>query len=304
MDFKYKLKFISHTDQGTVNLGDRVIDLKTGIEFEHDFVIAMGQGKQILSIKNLPAGISKGLEIYEMKVNDFKIKNPQTYTSFRMKDNPYVQNRMIKEKFLVFNGELFLDVDYDRLLWFPHFYSKDRIDFTYSNNLVSCQGEEGCWDGEKTEHEDQYVNVPFHPSISPMMGDKFGLGCSMTYGTGVDKKLTWPALIGYHNLAIPGSGIDAIYYNARRLTDLYRPKKMIILFPGMARGLIEFERNGYFFRVPVGVAQPLGSLYDEDYFWISSREISEMAQKTQKEMVLDENHEYSHTYLRDRKSVV
>jgi hypothetical protein len=183
-------------------------------------------------------------------------------------------------------------IDKDKLYWFPTYYSKNKIDFVYFNNLATCQSVEGCWEGEKTGHLSRHLNVPYHPSVNPNVNDKFALGCSITYGTAMDRTRTWPALMGYENFGVSSAGIDSIFYNASRLVELFKPKTMIIMFPNMFRRLLEFERGGYFFRIPIAI-NPLGKLYDQDYHWIGSKEIKDLVLKTQRQIVIDQNNDHS-----------
>ena len=196
----------------------------------------------------------------------------------------------------------------DKLHWFPFYYSKNKIDFVYQNSLATCQGVEGCWFGEKTEHLSGHQNVPYDLSVKPEVNDNFALGCSVTYGTAVDRTRTWPALLGYRNFGSPGVGVDAIFYNAYKIVEFFKPNTMIIMFPDMSRRLLEFERGGHFFRLPItGVTRrpfPLryhffqfGGFGIEPNFWIGSKEFNELVLQTERQMVEDENNDHSKHYL-------
>ena len=292
MTYQCRIKLISHVDHGDITLGK----LSEGLQqktYEHEFT-ASGTDERILSLKNLKPGLDKGVELISLEVDGYHLPEPKEFTRFMMLDNPYVDNKIIQEKELFFNGELSFELDEDRLLWFQTYYSKNKIDFVYPNNLATCTGVEGCWDGEDVEHTKEYLNVPFDPSISPKQGDNFALGCSQTYGTAVDKTKTWPALLGYRNFGVPAGGIDSIYYNAHRIVELFKPESMIIMFPILARRLLEFQKGEYFFRMPICSNIEYTYL---DHYWISSEELLKMISHLQREIVLDQDDEYSKHYL-------
>jgi hypothetical protein len=294
MTFQCRLKIQSHVNKGTIVMGGTSQPLsKKTYDYEFD---SSGSKEKIITLENLDIGLGKGIELISCEIDGFRLSEPDKFTSFQMLDNPYVDNKLIKERNLVFNGDLEFEIDKDKLHWFPNYYSKNKIDFVYSNNLATCQGVEGCWEGEKTRHLSRHLNVPYHPSVKPEVNDKFALGCSITYGTAMDRTRTWPALIGYENFGIPSTGIDSIFYNASRLVELFKPKTMIIMFPDVSRRLLEFERGGYFFRIPITISS-LGELYDQDYYWIGSKEIKDLALKTQRQIVIDENNDHSKHYL-------
>jgi hypothetical protein len=76
----------------------------------------------------------------------------------------------------------------------------------------------------------------------------------------------------------------------------------------MSRRLLEFERGGHFFRLPItGVTRrpfPLryhffqfGGFGIEPNFWIGSKEFNELVLQTERQMVEDENNDHSKHYL-------
>jgi len=295
MIFRCRLKIKSHVNKGDITIGEESHSLSKKI-YEYEFT-SSGSKEKILSLKNLSPGLVEGVELISCEIDGFLLSDPEEFTSFQMLDNPHVDNRLIKEKNLVFNGDLEFEINQDKLYWFPNYYSANKIDFVYSNNLATCQGVEGCWEGEKLRHSSHYLNVPYHPDANPEVNDKFALGCSMTYGTAMDRSCNWPALTGYENFGVPGAGIDSIFYNALRLVELFKPKTMIIMFPDMSRRLLEFERGGHFFRVPLTISPPEG-LYDQDYYWLGCKKLKDLASQIQRQMVIDEKNDHSKFYLK------
>lgn len=181
--------------------------------------------------------------------------------------------------------------------WFPHFYSKRKVDYVYSNNLATCRNLDGCYHGESKGHLDIYFNTPYHPKVNGLRTSKIGLGCSMTFGTGVEKHKTWPALLGYKNLGMPGIGVDGIYYNLVRLIEDFRPHKVIICFPNMERKLLIFKKKNFYFRIPVSVSDDMPN-YDRDFFCISRSEIKELIMKTKEQIQKENIIEYSSHFLK------
>jgi hypothetical protein len=303
MTFRCRLKIRSHVDHGDIMIGEESHSLSKKI-YEYEFT-SLGSREKILSLKNLAPGLDEGVELISCEIDGLLLSNPEEFTSFQMLDNPYVDNRLIKERNLVFNGDLEFKIDKDKLYWFPTYYSKNKIDFVYQNNLATCQGVEGCWQDEKTEHLSGATNIPYDPSVKPEVNDKFALGCSVTYGTAVDRTQTWPALLGYENFGVPGAGVDAIFYNAYKIVELFKPKTMIIMFPDMSRRMLEFERKGHFFRMPI-TSSTRGFLTGDfnqgtfplrPNFWIGSKEINELVLQRERQMVEDENNDHSKHYL-------
>lgn len=294
MTYQCRIKLISHVDHGNIILGEVSESLKQK-SYENEFTAAGTSGK-ILTLENLRPGLDKGIELISFEIDGFSLPEPEAFTRFEMLDNPYVDNEIIEEKELFFNGELSYQIDKDKLCWFPTFYSKNKIDYVYPNNIATCTGVEGCWKGENVEHTNEYFNVPFDPSMSPKQGDNFALGCSITYGTSVDRSRTWPALLGYNNFGVPGLGVDGIFYNAKRLIESFRPRRMIILFPNLERRLLEFERRGHFFKIPILVNQSEEFL-DRDFYWITANELRELEERTRRQIVKDEDNAHSKKFL-------
>ena len=304
-----QLRFKNHLGDGKILTGDSSQDSKTktfDINREIDTSIAV----KVLSLTKLPAGIKNGLVIDQMMVDGIKV-DPRKHTRFKMVDNPFIENRDINESNLVFNGDLYIDIDEPDLFWFPYFYSNKKIDFVFQNNLASCQSEDGCWEGEPEPHRDEKLNVPFDPRINFQKGDHIALGCSVTYGTSLPKTKRWPDQLGLKNFGVPGLGIDSIYYNAKRMSDIYQPGSITILFPIMARRLLEFESKGKYFRMSCPynkqvIQNPLDWLKNyfeddkdthRDHFWISQEAIQKLTEETTKKIVDDVDYDHSRRYL-------
>ena len=268
MIYQVKIKIQSHVEHGNIIIGDQSLPLSKKI-FEHEFNTT-GSTEKILSIDGLSPGLDKAVEIEWCEIDGYVLPEPEIFFTFQMLGNPYVENVSIKEKVIAFNGDLEFKVDQDRLLYFPYHYSKNRIDFVYNNHFGKFQ--------------------------APNPAGKIALGCSQTFGIGIDKTETWPALLGYDNYGVPAIGVDAIFCNAKRIIELYQPKSMIIMFPNMDRRLLQFQKGDYYFRIPV-LINHLEDLFDQDYYWIKSDELKQKISSECNEIIKDEDNEHSKKFL-------
>ena len=76
--------------------------------------------------------------------------------------------------------------------------------------------------------------------------NKIALGCSHTYGTGVEKHEAWPALLGAENLGIEGISIDYIARKINKCLEQYNPTTVYILWPNWTR--FEYVVNGEYLQ--------------------------------------------------------
>lgn len=182
--------------------------------------------------------------------------------------------------------------------WFPYYFSSNENDFVYSNNLATCQNEFGCTIGETKSHSKIHLNIPYHLNNFQNENKNIALGCSFTYGQGIEKCNTYPSLLGYSNYGVNGIGIDSIYLNLVNLLKEKDCEKIIILFPALERRLLRFQKKEYHFRVPVGLMSDANVLLKEDYYWASQDFLQNEIQKTMKQIVDDVENEYSIEYLK------
>ena len=64
---------------------------------------------------------------------------------------------------------------------------------------------------------------------------KIAVGCSHTYGVGVDKSDAWPNLLGAINLGVPGISSDHIARNITNYLNQYNPSIVYVLWPEWTR---------------------------------------------------------------------
>lgn len=72
--------------------------------------------------------------------------------------------------------------------------------------------------------------------------DILSLGCSHTWGIGVECHETWPYLLNAKNLGLPGISSDTIVRMARDLIPKYSPRLIYCLWPDWSR--FEYEKQG------------------------------------------------------------
>ena len=257
--------------------------------------------KTVFSLRNLPIGNQNGVQVISFKINDVDIMSldhvdVKDFCQFVMKDNPYVSDEIIYETNLVFNGDFIVSLNTKKIFWFPFYFSPNKQDYVFNNHLISCQNDDGCFDGEKEPHRDEWLNLPFHPSID-IDNDSVALGCSVTYGTGVPKKMTWPSLMNFSNYGVSGLGIDGIYYNLCSILESRYVKQAIIVFPNLERRLMFFERDGLHFRIPTAVGNIQGGLISRNYYWIDKKQLAKLHEKTMDKIVKDQDNDYSLHHL-------
>jgi len=294
---KYKICLRSHVSEGKIIFNGKETKLSLNDYFYESAPNSI-EPELIVSVKGMPPGIKKGIEIIFFELNGRNLLqighlSLKDFCFFQMHNNPYVDNRKIVEKNIVFNGDLFFLLNSDKVFWFPFHYSEEPGGFVYNNNYTSCVNDDGCYFGEKHRHKDIWSNKPF-ADISFGDARKIALGSSVTFGTGVSKSMIWSTLLGCKNLSVAGGGVDSIYYNLNTLLSKNsNVETAIILFPSLDRRLATFVRDGMHFRIPIGI----NDLELANYYWADKSYMSSLQQKVQREMVLDTQYNHSIEYL-------
>ena len=199
------------------------------------------------------------ITIEEVWINDYRVESFRSLFRFEMSNNPYVENKNLEGVSTVnYNGELTLGDDptqIDRLTWFPNTFSETRSDFVYSNYIINCQSEYGCYGQKDCVH-----NPPFKVFDSETFDldsyfDYVALGDSFTAGSGIKKDFSWPSLLRKKgkkvlNLGHPAAGIDTQLINIITLLKKgIKFKKIIVLLPKMTRRLVRIHKNGLWFNL-------------------------------------------------------
>ena len=172
----------------------------------------------------------------EIKVDiyykDKKIETGSLCT-FYMKNNEFVVNTVLENyNNIFFNGRL-------QIQFFREWFECNLLDGTYINNKKRFLHR---WvmdyknNNLRSEEEKKY--------------DVFCIGCSVTYGIGLEKQHTWPELLSKRldcsvaNFGVPGMSIHGCLRQALYCLDNFHVKKMIVLLPTFGRILHKFEFLG------------------------------------------------------------
>lgn len=75
-----------------------------------------------------------------------------------------------------------------------------------------------------------------------MSDTKVALGCSHTYGVGVEKYEAWPALLEAVNYGVIGCSSDFIARTMHKVLEIEKPKIIYLLWPDWTR--FEYFKNG------------------------------------------------------------
>lgn len=197
--------------------------------------------------------------IKEMKINGYDVEDFKSLLSFDMKGNKFVKDERIDAPdSITFNGCLNLDVERnrDRLTWFPVNYSTSRKFFHYSNIILNCQSEYGCYEGNDCRHDPPWKIFNLDEFTGHRNNfDLVAVGCSFTAGMGILKDRSWPGILKNDfkqstlNLGVPGIGHDGILNNVKRIISSDVDfKKMIILLPSINRRSYTIERHNLYFN--------------------------------------------------------
>jgi hypothetical protein len=153
--------------------------------------------------------------------------------SFQMKNNKYVNNiKLSKYHKIYFNGEL-------ELKFFKEWFECNLLSGAYINNkkrflhrwVIDYKN-----NNLRSEEEKKY--------------DVFCIGCSVTYGTSLEKQDTWPELLSERldcsvaNFGVPGMSIHGCLRQALYCLENFHVEKMIVLLPPFGRILHKFEFLG------------------------------------------------------------
>ena len=128
-----------------------------------------------------------------------------------------------------------------------------------------------------------------------MSDKKIALGCSHTFGIGVEKHEAWPALLGAVNYGVNGASSDLI---ARTLPDILekeQPNTVYILWPDWSR--FEYLKNGRWIQSHPTDPDRLNFMETHPEEWLRNN----FAQKVKdvKQMCDDQNIKLHHMTLYD-----
>ena len=70
------------------------------------------------------------------------------------------------------------------------------------------------------------------------------MGCSHTWGVGVEADQAWPALLPALNLGVQGASADLVVRHVPWVIETYKPRRIFCLWPDWSR--FEYTRDGEF----------------------------------------------------------
>jgi len=127
------------------------------------------------------------------------------------------------------------------------FEDKDFFDISFNNFNVNFKKEEFNSFGYRS---DEFIKEHFHEHI-------LFVGCSITYGVGLEKEKTWPDILykkiskekklsGYFNLSVPGSSIfDQVFRIFKYFKEFGHPKHLFLNIPEAMRFYLNEDKIIY-----------------------------------------------------------
>ena len=261
---------------------------------------------KILQVSGFEPDPDCNIEITDVSINGYAVKNFYDLMTFDMKDNPYVENESINQvAMLDFNGTLNLEIkkNIKRFRWFQFVFSKNRHGMIYKNDILGCTSQHGCWGKNGgCHHDDPWQLFDLDRFADKDHYDTVALGCSLTAGTGILKDQCWPSLLkskGHEvlNLGLPGGGIDSIFINTINIIKSgTKFDQLIILLPNMTRQLVRVPKHGMtfnFFTNPQS-REDLGNHFN---IYFSKDELNALVEKHMKNLVMSD-------YVRRNKKLI
>lgn len=301
IDFEIKLTLNAHLEDQRVRLDYQNKNILLEKTNEQDVYLVVSYREDIDRIKLIdfsqfrPAS-SPHIQIKAMTINGYLVKDFYHLLSFDMRNNRYVENKKIEQPQVIdFNGTLYLELgsNRDRFTWFPITFSKDKNEFVFRNETLGCTNEVGCWDN-KCIHDPPWQKFNFEQYVSCDHYDYIALGCSITAGTGIVKKQSWPSLLEQNgksvlNFGVSGGGCDQIFLNVK---ELIRRKikfsKMILLLPNLERRLLRIPKHGHFFNQIIYSSSTINNEHFNIYF--KCKELIDINKIALKKLVMSDHY--------------
>jgi hypothetical protein len=275
-------------------------------QFEYD--VELDKISSLFTIKNLNIGLKTGFTIEKILFDGFPVSLWRDFLSFEMTDNPYVDNQLLEgENDIRFNGTMRICINSKKIYFNPWATVNGWI---YNQNLHSCTNDDGCYHGEKNHHIEQFISLPYRKDIfynSHKKTNYLVLGCSVTYGIGIEKNKIWPNLITKKNinLSCPGFGVDSIYITLKKALQEFSFDKVIILFPSLSRRLMKIKNINTVCLIPVVPALNMNSpIYKNNYYGMTKDHLSLQVEKTKRKIVSDLDNIYSKKFLNKISRIV
>ena len=292
---------IEYQDQ-TVIVDKVDTEIVTNLNFD-DLVDSI----KILQVSGFEPDPDCYINITNISINGYSIKDFHDLMSFDMKDNKYVENNIInKVTILDFNGSLSLEIkkNIQRFRWFQFVFSKNRHGMIYRNDILGCTSQHGCWGKDRgCLHDNPWQLFDIDRFADKDHYDTVALGCSFTAGTGILKDQCWPSLLkskGHEilNLGLPGGGIDSIFINAINIIkNGTKFDQLIILLPNMTRQLVRVPKHGMTFNFLTHPQSCEENLDNHFNIYFSEDEANGLIQKNVKNLAMSD-------YVRRNKKLI
>jgi hypothetical protein len=273
--------------------------LKVG-KYKFDYDVELDKTFTLFTLKNLKPGLSQGFIIEKILFDGFEINHWKDFLSFNMIDNPYVKNILLdRENDLRFNGEMKILLDSKKVFWNFWYSSKKKIGWIFNQNFHGCKNEDGCYVGEKNPHEENFLYLPYDKNIfyeKNKQTEYLILGCSITYGAGIEKNKIWPNKINKKNINLSCSsfGVDSIYITLKNALQEFTFDKVIILFPDLNRRLLRIKNYETIYSIPLTIRHEINSpAFLNNYYGITKKNLSLGIDKTKRKMCNDIDNIYS-----------
>jgi hypothetical protein len=204
----------------------------------------------VLSVGRIPVGSGTRIQIQSCRINGQPWSDHSGLFCLQVRDTPFVQNHTQEHTWeIAYSGRLELQVqaNRDRLCWCPAYHSDRRSDWVFDNTLAhwpQVRPEVRRWGMDPRPRSESWQNLPHLPQDPATWYEQAVFGCSVTWGTAMRLEDTWSHQItdSTLNLAVPGSGWDAVWLNLCAADRKFRWGRTICLLPNLQRQVI---------RVPV-----------------------------------------------------
>lgn len=232
-----------------------------GIKYNHQ-QIELDKGKTFVNLSVESIDQIVDIEFFGFKANDntqevkvdvyYKDKKIDTVSlcRFYMKNNEFVVNTVLESyNNIFFNGDL-------KIQFFKQWFECNLLSGVYITNQKRFLHR---WVFD-------YKNQNDLRSVEGQEYDVYCIGCSYTFGIGLEKQHTWPELLSKQlncsvaNFAVPGMSIHGCLRQVSYCLENFNAKKIIVLLPTFGRMFHKFQflgNNAYYNYSPLTVESDL-----------------------------------------------
>lgn len=197
-------------------------------------------------------GVGQRVMIQSPRLND-RVMDMTEFSDLlqlRAQGNPHTPDHVLTNCHEVcFNGrlELVVRANRDRLFWCPAYHSDRRGDFVFNNMFFDRPIESAgipadviTFSHDPRHKQRVYRNAPHHDHDTQHVYDLAAFGCSVTYGTALSPRDTWPSILSTRplNLGMAGLGIDGVFLNVQAALRKFRFDRMVLLLSSPHRTVV------------------------------------------------------------------